>query len=74
MVSSRRSVADSSTLTGWFKSSYSGGGQGECLEVAAGHAAVPVRDSKAPAGPAVVFSGDGWASFVGAVKEGRFGG
>ncbi|WP_404950066.1 DUF397 domain-containing protein [Streptomyces sp. ARC12] len=71
MVSSRRSVADASTLTGWFKSSYSGGGNGECLEVARGHATVPVRDSKAAHGPAVVFSADGWSSFVTALKNER---
>ncbi|QNE77197.1 DUF397 domain-containing protein [Streptomyces finlayi] len=71
MISSRRSVADSSTITGWFKSSYSGGGQGECLEVAEGHASVPVRDSKAPTGPAVIFSPVGWSSFVEAVKDGH---
>ncbi|MFE6769876.1 DUF397 domain-containing protein [Streptomyces fimicarius] len=70
MVTSRRSVADPSTLTGWFKSSYSGGDQGECLEVARGHAGVPVRDSKAADGPAVVFSADGWSSFVTALKNG----
>ncbi|MFB7554916.1 DUF397 domain-containing protein [Streptomyces brevispora] len=61
-------VADATTLVGWFKSSYSGGGNGDCLEVAGGHAAVPVRDSKAPDGPAVVFSVAGWMSFVTAVK------
>ncbi|MFJ6512025.1 DUF397 domain-containing protein [Streptomyces sp. NPDC091406] len=72
MVSSRRSVADASTLTGWFKSSFSGGGNGECLEVARGHAAVPVRDSKAADGPAVVFSAGGWSSFVTAIKGGAF--
>ncbi|MEU8668147.1 DUF397 domain-containing protein [Streptomyces anulatus] len=71
MVTSRRSVADASTLTGWFKSSYSGGNQGECLEVARSHAAVPVRDSKAADGPAVVFSADGWSSFVTALKSGH---
>ncbi|WP_432022325.1 DUF397 domain-containing protein [Streptomyces parvus] len=70
MVTSRRSVADASTLTGWFKSSYSGGSQGECLEVARGHAAVPVRDSKAADGPAIIFSADGWSSFVTALKHG----
>ncbi|MFD3754280.1 DUF397 domain-containing protein [Streptomyces cyaneofuscatus] len=68
MVSSRRSVADASTLTGWFKSSYSGGNQGECLEVARGHATVPVRDSKNPAGPALAFSPHGWSQFVTAIK------
>ncbi|MEU0353687.1 DUF397 domain-containing protein [Streptomyces cyaneofuscatus] len=71
MGSSRRSVADASTLTGWFKSSYSGGDQGECLEVARGYATVPVRDSKTPAGPALAFSPQGWTQFVSAVKDGE---
>ncbi|MFE7754718.1 DUF397 domain-containing protein [Streptomyces sp. NPDC057429] len=30
----------------WFKSSYSGSGGGDCVEVADGHGAVYVRDSK----------------------------
>ncbi|WP_097911457.1 DUF397 domain-containing protein [Streptomyces sp. b84] len=49
------------------------GNQGECLEVARGHGTVPVpvRDSKAVDGPAVVFSSDGWSSFVTALKGGR---
>ncbi|MFD3999230.1 MULTISPECIES: DUF397 domain-containing protein [Streptomyces] len=72
MTTDRRSVADPSTLTGWYKSSYSGGNQGECLEVARGHAAVPVRDSKAVDGPAIVFSADGWSSFVTAIRRGGF--
>ncbi|MFF2962311.1 DUF397 domain-containing protein [Streptomyces sp. NPDC057963] len=57
-------------FTGWYKSSYSGANQGECLEVARGYPTVPVRDSKAPSGPALVFSADGWSSFVAAVKDG----
>ncbi|MFF7983392.1 DUF397 domain-containing protein [Streptomyces sp. NPDC007901] len=52
------------TVTSWHKSSYSGGDQGECLEVARGHAS----------GPALVFSADGWAAFVGAVRDGRISG
>ncbi|MFF0157554.1 DUF397 domain-containing protein [Streptomyces sp. NPDC005263] len=73
MVSSEHTVSDSSAITGWFKSSYSGGGQGECLEVARGHAGVPVRDSKAAGGPALVFSTQRWASFLTAVKDGHIG-
>ncbi|MFF9397144.1 DUF397 domain-containing protein [Streptomyces sp. NPDC014744] len=57
-------------FTGWHKSSYSGANQGECLEVARGHAAVPVRDSKTPNGPVLVLSADGWTTFVAAVKDG----
>ena len=60
-------------LTGWYKSSYSGGDQGECLEVAPGLPDVPVRDSKAAHGPALVVSRSGWAVFVGAVKDGHIG-
>ncbi|MFJ5967217.1 DUF397 domain-containing protein [Streptomyces sp. NPDC093060] len=74
MVSSEHTVSGSSTLTGWYKSSYSGGDQGDCLEVARGHADVPVRDSKDAAGPALVFSADGWTSFVTAVKDGHIAG
>jgi hypothetical protein len=39
-----------------------------------GHAGVPVRDSKAVTGPALVFSVGGWVSFVAAVREGRISG
>ncbi|MCN9239369.1 DUF397 domain-containing protein [Streptomyces sp. RY43-2] len=74
MVSSEHTVSDASTLTGWYKSSYSGGNNGDCVEIASGHAVVPVRDSKAATGPAVVFSAHGWTSFVTAVKEGRISG
>jgi hypothetical protein len=58
-------------VTGWYKSSYSGGDQGECLEVAPGRTTVPVRDSKTADGPALHFSAGGWSAFVTAIKEGR---
>ncbi|GGY17940.1 DUF397 domain-containing protein [Streptomyces djakartensis] len=61
----------SSEHTGWFKSSYSGGSQAECLEVAPGPTTVPVRDSKTTDGPALLFSAGGWTAFLTAVKEGR---
>ncbi|MFF9015057.1 DUF397 domain-containing protein [Streptomyces sp. NPDC014870] len=69
MVSSEHTVSDSSVLFGWFKSSYSGGSQGECLEVARGHVGVPVRDSKNPTGPALVFSASSWATFVAGLND-----
>ncbi|MFD0125582.1 DUF397 domain-containing protein [Streptomyces virginiae] len=54
----------------WHKSSYSGGDGGECLEVADGHPdLVPVRDSKRPEGPHVVFHAQAWAAFVGSVRD-----
>ena len=55
----------------WTKSTYSDGGN-NCVEVAHGAvlAAMPVRDSKSPAGPAVVFGGAPWDAFVDALKRG----
>ncbi|MER6052995.1 DUF397 domain-containing protein [Streptomyces sp. NPDC001793] len=56
----------------WYKSSYSDGHGGSCLEVSKDlPGLVPVRDSKNPSGPALVFPADGWATFVSAVKGGR---
>jgi hypothetical protein len=51
----------------WVKSSYSNGNGGNCVEWAPSYAAtglVPVRDSKAPQGPALLFTGDAWRAFV----------
>ncbi|MGA5497313.1 DUF397 domain-containing protein [Streptomyces cinereoruber] len=57
----------------WRKSSYSNPDGGACVEVSDDFAplAVPVRDSKTPHGPALVFPAGGWSSFVKAVKGGR---
>ncbi|MBC2901369.1 DUF397 domain-containing protein [Streptomyces cupreus] len=49
----------------WRKSSYSNGTGGECVEVASSlKDRVPVRDSKNPEGPALVFPTRAWALFV----------
>ncbi|MEU3028183.1 DUF397 domain-containing protein [Streptomyces incarnatus] len=74
MLSNEHTVSDASTLTGWYKSSYSSGNQDECVEIASGHPTVPVRDSKDRSGPAVLFSVNGWTSFVGALKNGNLDG
>ncbi|MFD5252029.1 DUF397 domain-containing protein [Streptomyces bobili] len=64
-----QTIPNSSALAGWRKSSYSGPEGGSCVEVLDGHpAGLPVRDSKAPHGPALVFSAAGWSAFVVAVK------
>ncbi|MFG2379413.1 DUF397 domain-containing protein [Streptomyces avermitilis] len=53
----------------WRKSSYSDGGGTNCVEVADGYPGlVPVRDSKAPQGPALVFGAEPWAAFLATVK------
>ncbi|MFD8755039.1 DUF397 domain-containing protein [Kitasatospora sp. NPDC059577] len=58
----------------WGKSSYSNNG-GSCVEVAPGFPGVmPVRDSKDPSGPTLLFPAEAWASFVAAVRSGEFGG
>jgi hypothetical protein len=57
----------------WRKSSYSNGDGGSCVEVADDFpGVVPVRDSKNPHGPALVFTADAWTSFVDAVRAGQF--
>ena len=59
--------AESSTAASglaWFKSSYSGTEGGQCVEVAAGSAAVHVRDSKADAGPILTVSREAWAGLI----------
>ncbi|MEU1530347.1 DUF397 domain-containing protein [Streptomyces fagopyri] len=62
---------DLSVVT-WRKSSHSNSDGGACLEVCDDFAAVvPVRDSKVPHGPVLVFPAGGWASFVSGIKGGR---
>ncbi|MFD8366171.1 MULTISPECIES: DUF397 domain-containing protein [Streptomyces] len=56
----------------WRKSSYSSTNGGECVEVGAGLPVVPVRDSKDPHGPALVFESSAWSSFVAAVQCDEF--
>jgi hypothetical protein len=56
----------------WVKSSYSNGDGGQCVEWAPGAVVglVPVRDSKDPEGPALIFSSVAWSAFVDAVRAG----
>lgn len=63
---------DLSSVT-WRKSIRSNG-QANCVEVAdldGGHHAV--RDSKDPAGPALIFTPAQWAAFTTGVRAGQFG-
>jgi hypothetical protein len=68
-------MTKAASLTGavWRKSSYSGNNGGTCVEVADGFPAmVPVRDSKDPEGPALLFPADAWIAFIRDVKAGRY--
>ncbi|MFJ7063138.1 DUF397 domain-containing protein, partial [Streptomyces microflavus] len=59
------------------KSSYSGGNEGQCVELA-DLAATPftgqrgIRDSKNPGGPALLIPAESFAAFMAAVKAGTF--
>ncbi|GAB2778638.1 MULTISPECIES: DUF397 domain-containing protein [Streptomyces] len=48
----------------WFKSSYSSGSGGDCVEVADAGTAVLVRDSKRPGDAFLTVGADQWAAFV----------
>jgi hypothetical protein len=55
----------------WRKSSYSSGTGGECVEVADDlPGVIPVRDSKSPEGPALVFPARAWSLFVASLRVG----
>ncbi|WP_329564373.1 DUF397 domain-containing protein [Kitasatospora sp. NBC_01266] len=58
----------------WVKSGYSDNG-GNCVEWAPEFAplgSVPVRDSKDPHGPALVFTTDAWRAFARSTAAGEF--
>ena len=62
----------------WVKSTRSGPTGGNCVEVASltsgsasGDGLVAVRDSRRPAGPALLFGREQWAAFVAAVSGRR---
>ncbi|MFJ6214185.1 DUF397 domain-containing protein [Streptomyces sp. NPDC092296] len=60
------------TCAKWRKSSYSNGDGGNCVEIAEQYpGTVPVRDSKDPEGPALVFSAAAFTDFVRAVITGE---
>ncbi|KUN76233.1 DUF397 domain-containing protein [Streptomyces griseoruber] len=48
----------------WFKSSYSSGEGGECLEVAPSPHTIHIRDSKNPTGGHLTLSSPAWGKFL----------
>lgn len=48
----------------WRKSSYSGSGNGGCVEVALASETVGVRDSKHASGPKLTFPPTAWQTFT----------
>lgn len=66
-------VSDARLTAAWRKSTDSSGSQEACLEVNdttyEAHAHVPVRDSKNPNGPAVIFTAPAWTAFLTEVRS-----
>ncbi|MEV0182559.1 DUF397 domain-containing protein [Streptomyces sp. NPDC050625] len=53
----------------WIKSSYSAGGN-DCLEVTHDSPTlIPIRDSKTPLGPKLMFRAEAWSAFVEDLKR-----
>lgn len=66
----RKASARSASELAWFKSSYSGGTDGEsCVEIAATPGTVHVRDSKNTEGPRLALAPSAWAHFVSYASE-----
>ncbi|CAM5697854.1 DUF397 domain-containing protein [Streptomyces fumanus] len=63
----RKATAGDTSELAWFKSSYSGGNDGNsCVEVAHAPGTVHVRDSKyRDAGPRLAVAPEAWVGFVG---------
>ncbi|MFE7115967.1 DUF397 domain-containing protein [Streptomyces sp. NPDC057654] len=55
----------------WRKSSYSNGQGGACVEIADHLPVIPVRDSKVPGGPVLIFPTAAWSAFVSSIKSGE---
>lgn len=56
----------------WKKSSYSGGGESQCVEctdVTQTHSGIAVRDSKKPEGPTLLFTLEAFNGFIAAVNR-----
>jgi Domain of unknown function (DUF397) len=56
----------------WHKSTASGGGGGDCVEVAVVDDSVLVRNSRDPLGSVLSFTRQEWAAFLEGVNNGEF--
>ena len=54
----------------WRTSSYSNGEGGACVQVADGLPAMPVRDTKCPDGPTLIFPPASWTAFLHTLNSG----
>jgi hypothetical protein len=56
----------------WRKSSFSGNGGGNCVDVAADGEKIYVRNSKNPGGAVVAFTQSEWRAFISGAKNKEF--
>jgi hypothetical protein len=56
----------------WRKSSHSGNGGGQCVEVGFLRNLALVRDSKAPSGPVLGLQFEDWTNMINRVRSGEF--
>ncbi|MDT0310304.1 DUF397 domain-containing protein [Streptomyces sp. DSM 44917] len=69
---SERIIPNAAALRGWRKSSYSSQQADSCVEILDNHpAGVPIRDSKNPCGPALVFPVSAWSGLLSAARDGH---
>jgi hypothetical protein len=65
-----RFLPHAAALSGWRKSSYSSPNGDSCVEIIDDHPlGIPVRDSKNPQGPALVFAASEWTSFISSIRR-----
>lgn len=65
-----KSIRADQRLISWRKSSHSGAGSGDCVEVNPGTApGVLIRDSKKPEGPHLALGPAGWKAVLHAAKS-----
>jgi hypothetical protein len=55
----------------WHKSSYSTGGNANCVETGALGSRMTIRDSKNPTGPALTFPAASFFAFTSALRDGH---
>ncbi|NUP42976.1 MAG: DUF397 domain-containing protein [Streptomyces sp.] len=61
----RKTAAGDASELAWFKSSYSGGNDGEsCVEIAVAPGTIHIRDSKNLDGPRLTVTPTTWSAFV----------
>jgi Domain of unknown function (DUF397)/Domain of unknown function (DUF5753) len=72
-MTTHRAAGSELACARWIKSSYSGSGGGNCVEVAnLADGCRAVRDSKHPAGPVLTLTPAGWSAFTSVVRSGDF--